>query len=133
MPIEETSRAGLPTFRKEAIVWAVAYRRKVIRLPAIKGLDYLSRLVATPGARVPASELAGRGDPPDARGAERDRVNVTKGIKEAIKRIAVHHPELGLHLEQGVRTGAFCSYLPVLRLQLSAAPPPRRGGDEDDL
>ncbi|MGH7803404.1 MAG: hypothetical protein ACREQJ_03590 [Candidatus Binatia bacterium] len=120
MPVERVSGTELPTFRREAILWTVGYRRKVIHLPAIKGLEYLSRLVATPGIRVRASELAGRSPgPADARAAERDRVNVTKGIKEAVKKIALQHPELGIHLEQGVRTGAFCRYVPVLPIGLT--------------
>ena len=116
-------RPELPTFWKEAAVWAVAYRRKVIHLPASKGLAYLSRLVAEPGARIPASDLAGRdAGCGDARTIEQDRVNVTKGIKAAIKKIAVLHPSLGVHLESGVRTGAFCCYVPVLSVDADSAP-----------
>jgi tetratricopeptide (TPR) repeat protein len=42
--------------------------------------------------------------------AERARVNVTKAIRAAIRRIAEHDPALGEHLTRTVRTGTFCVY-----------------------
>jgi tetratricopeptide (TPR) repeat protein len=42
--------------------------------------------------------------------AERARVNAQRRIRDAIRRIASHHPELGRHLDWAVRTGTFCSY-----------------------
>jgi tetratricopeptide (TPR) repeat protein len=47
------------------------------------------------------------GDP-----AERARTTVTRRIRDAIGRIEAVHPQLGLHLRNSVRTGAFCSYVP---------------------
>lgn len=47
------------------------------------------------------------GDP-----TERARSAVTWRIREAIKRIAAVHPELGAHLRRAVRTGTYCSYDP---------------------
>ncbi len=44
--------------------------------------------------------------------AERARVNVTRAIRSAIKRIAGYDPQLGAELRDAVRTGAFCSYSP---------------------
>jgi hypothetical protein len=44
--------------------------------------------------------------------AERARVNVTRAIRTAIKRIAGYDPDLGGELEAAVRTGAFCAYEP---------------------
>ena len=44
--------------------------------------------------------------------AERARVNVTKTIKQALKRIADENEPLGRHLGTTIRTGAFCCYLP---------------------
>ena len=118
-------RPELPMFRKEGVLWAVTYQRKLFRLPASKGLGHLSRLVAAPGSRVRASDLAGRSaGPGDGRIAEQDRVNVTKGIKAAIKKIAERNPALGLHLEQGIRTGAFCCYAPLLPSILIDREPP---------
>jgi tetratricopeptide (TPR) repeat protein len=42
--------------------------------------------------------------------SERARVNVTKAIRTAIRRIAEHDPALGEHLTRTVRTGTFCVY-----------------------
>lgn len=44
---------------------------------------------------------------------ERARVNVTKVIRGAIRRIAAQDPEIGTHLEQAVTTGTTCSYRPL--------------------
>jgi hypothetical protein len=44
--------------------------------------------------------------------AERARVNATKAIRGAIKKIAEQHPSLGHHLDASVRTGTYCSYEP---------------------
>src|SRR5262249_36864770 len=44
--------------------------------------------------------------------AERARLNVTRAIKAAIKRISAGHPQLGHYLGTTVKTGAFCSYTP---------------------
>lgn len=45
-----------------------------------------------------------------ASAAERARVNATRAIKAAIKKIAEHHPALEHHLTMAVKTGTFCSY-----------------------
>jgi hypothetical protein len=44
--------------------------------------------------------------------AERARVNVTRAIRSAIKRISGYDRELGAELEIAVRTGTFCAYEP---------------------
>ena len=49
---------------------------------------------------------------------ERARTNVTKSIKNAMKRIADSHPALGEHLSQTIRTGTFCVYAPDSRLPI---------------
>ncbi len=46
--------------------------------------------------------------------AERARVNVTKRIKIALRKISEQHPTLGEHLTQTIRTGTFCVYTPSL-------------------
>jgi len=58
-----------------------------------------------------ANELASA---PSASAAadERARINVTRSIRAALRRIAGHDPELGALLQSGVRTGALCSYEP---------------------
>jgi len=47
------------------------------------------------------------GDP-----AERWRKAVTNQIRRTLERIRVGHPALSRHLENGLRTGVFCSYVP---------------------
>jgi hypothetical protein len=42
--------------------------------------------------------------------AERARSAVTARMRDAIRRIATAHPELGQHLLRSVRTGTFCVY-----------------------
>jgi hypothetical protein len=44
--------------------------------------------------------------------AERARVNVTRAIRSAIKRVTGYDAQLGAELESAVRTGAFCVYVP---------------------
>ena len=45
--------------------------------------------------------------------AERARVNVTKRIKIALRKIDEQHPTLGDYLAQTIRTGTFCEYVPL--------------------
>ena len=51
--------------------------------------------------------------------AERARLNVTRSISSAIKKIAGGSPALGEHLAAAVRTGLFCVYSPDPRLPIS--------------
>jgi hypothetical protein len=44
--------------------------------------------------------------------AERARVNVVKGIKIALTKIAEHSPLLKHYLTTTIKTGLFCSYTP---------------------
>jgi hypothetical protein len=37
---------------------------------------------------------------------------VTARVRDAVRRIAAHDPELGRHLDRSIRTGTFCSYEP---------------------
>jgi tetratricopeptide (TPR) repeat protein len=55
--------------------------------------------------------LGGR-DRPSGSAAERARVNATRAIRGAIKRIEECDPALGRHLDRAVRTGSFCAYDP---------------------
>jgi len=43
---------------------------------------------------------------------ERARVNVTRAIRAALRRIAEHEPELGRQLHAAIRTGSACTYEP---------------------
>jgi len=55
--------------------------------------------------------LGGR-DRRAASASERARVAVTRAIRQAITRVADHHPQLGKHLNHAIRTGAYCAYSP---------------------
>jgi non-specific serine/threonine protein kinase len=48
--------------------------------------------------------------------AERARVNITRAVKTALRKISEHHPVLGQHLATTIRTGTYCSYTPDTRL-----------------
>jgi hypothetical protein len=63
------------------------------------------------GELARAVGLGGR-DRRTGQAAERARTAVQKRLREAVKRIESEIPELGLHLEQTIRTGVFCGYLP---------------------
>jgi hypothetical protein len=51
--------------------------------------------------------------------AERARVNITRAIKIALRKIVEHHPALGQHLASTIKTGAYCSYTPDVRLPIT--------------
>ena len=59
-----------------------------------------------------ATGLGGRDRRMDS-DAERARVNVTRAIHSVLARIDAHHPALGRHLKQTVRTGTFSSTPPT--------------------
>jgi hypothetical protein len=48
---------------------------------------------------------------------ERARILVQRRVREAIKKVAEHEPELGRHLDWTIRTGTFCAYEPLGRLK----------------
>lgn len=51
--------------------------------------------------------------------SERARTAVARSLRYSIARLAEHHPGLGRHLEQAVRTGTYCSYAPDPRLAIA--------------
>ena len=55
--------------------------------------------------------LGGRGRRA-ASASERARAAVTRAIRQAMTRIAEHHPQLGQHLSRTIRTGTYCAYVP---------------------
>ncbi|MEU4204489.1 AAA family ATPase [Streptomyces sp. NPDC045470] len=59
-----------------------------------------------------AAGLAGR---PRRLGDETDRArkNVTARIRDSLRRLTTHHPELATHLQASVSTGALCRYAPA--------------------
>ncbi len=44
--------------------------------------------------------------------SERARSGVTRAVRQGIARIGEHNPQLGEHLDQAVRTGTYCAYVP---------------------
>ena len=60
--------------------------------------------------------LGGR-DRRAASAAERARVNVSRAIAHAVRRIAEVAPLAGEHLQASVRTGLFCAYEPRLEVE----------------
>jgi hypothetical protein len=44
---------------------------------------------------------------------ERARINVTRAVSLAVRRIAAAAPDLGWLLERAVRTGTYCSFRPA--------------------
>lgn len=61
---------------------------------------------------VGATGLGGRARKAGSR-VERARVNVQRRIKDAIRRLAAEDEALGRYLEATVRTGTFCSFVPL--------------------
>jgi tetratricopeptide (TPR) repeat protein len=47
-----------------------------------------------------------------ASASERARVAVTRAVRQAMARIADHHPRLGEHLNRTIHTGTYCAYVP---------------------
>jgi class 3 adenylate cyclase/tetratricopeptide (TPR) repeat protein len=85
----------------EATEWADEARVDKLRAEFDALVDELGR----------ATGLGGR-DRRAASTSERARVNVTKAIRAAIKRIEASSPAVGGHLNEFVRTGTTCIYLP---------------------
>jgi hypothetical protein len=118
------SAAAGATFRREGELWTIGWDGRSVRLRDAKGLRYLAQLLTRAGADIPAVELVafgeGAGEPegeesPDGATLERSRQSVTKAIKNAIRRIARDHHELGEHLQSTVHTGLVCRYAPDSR------------------
>ncbi len=82
---------------------------------AARAQEEMDALVAQLAAGV---GLGGR-DRKAASQAEKARVNITKSVKDALKRIDENHGPLGEHLRTTIRTGTYCAYLPDPRLQIS--------------
>jgi tetratricopeptide (TPR) repeat protein len=191
--VDEQPAASVNVFRREGDYWTVIFDGHTVRVRDLKGMHYLSQLLADPGreyhvldlvasesgsvaqvdsgypARLPRSALGDAGEMLDTRAknayrrrlaeidddieqadadgdgeraaqadAERDfllrelsravglggrdrraasaseraRAGVTRAIRQAITRIADHHPQLGEHLSRTIRTGTYCVYMP---------------------
>jgi tetratricopeptide (TPR) repeat protein len=62
--------------------------------------------------------LGGR-DRRAASASERARAAVTRAVRQAMTRVAEHHPQLGQHLSRTIRTGTYCAYVPDPRAPAS--------------
>jgi hypothetical protein len=101
---------------QEGEEWAFHYAGDVARLRDSKGLQYLARLLRSPGQEMHASDLAPSSD------AERARQSVTRAIKGAVERVGEAHPKLGEHLRSTVRTGMLSAYVPDPRAPITWEP-----------
>lgn len=100
-----------------------AYRRRLADVEediaeAERNADLGRAASARAEREILARELAraygagGRERPGAGAAAERARASVTRATRQAIARIADHHPELGAHLDRTIKTGVFCTYFP---------------------
>lgn len=99
------------TFQLEGDFWSVVYDAKGFRLRDAKGLQYIHRLLSSPGEKFHVRDLAGS-EAVDAEAVERLRKAVANGIRYAIARIEKESPTLARHLTNAIRTGSVCSYAP---------------------
>jgi len=106
--------------RREGEYWTIAHAGRLVRLRHSKGLRYLEMLLREPGRPFAVLDLAASATPrvvlSEPVAVERTRVAVTKAIRTTLRRLATHDPVLGELLDRSVRTGAVCSYVPVVGL-----------------
>jgi hypothetical protein len=128
--LDETTEPGTASnrqiIRREGEYWTILYAGGTSRLKDTSGLRYLAYLLQRPYERISALEIErstgrrsrenGGGDDQDPKLRERARVNVTRALSGALKRIAAYHPGLAQHLGATLRTGTFCTYSPDPRV-----------------
>ena len=51
--------------------------------------------------------------------SERARASVTRALRQAMAKLAEHHPPLAAHLDRAIQTGTYCAYLPDPRVPIS--------------
>ncbi len=125
-PVPADSGEPATTMRRQRDVWIIDDGREgQLHISDGRGVRLLAHLLAAPGRDIPCLELVAAVDhlaspPPRAdraggSDAERARVNVTRAIRAAIKRVGGYDAALGAELEAAVRTGAACVYEPGRR------------------
>jgi tetratricopeptide (TPR) repeat protein len=117
--VEGLAGAGLPVLDQQA---RDAYRRRLAEvdedIEEAASMNDVGRLELAQRDRdyliAELTQAVGLGGRHRAVGstAERARTSVTRSIRYAIARVAEHHPTLGAHLGQAVRTGTYCCYAP---------------------
>lgn len=128
-----TAAEAVTTMRRVGDVWLIDSGGRQLHISDGRGVRLLALLLARPGREIHSLELVAAVDglpppkssaaraaaeqeggarPASGSDAERARVNVTRGIRSAIKRVGGYDPELGAELAAAVRTGAFCVYAP---------------------
>jgi hypothetical protein len=97
---------------REQLAKAEAFNDQARAAALAREIEFLSRELAR------AVGLHGRARPGSTR-AERARLNVTRAIRSAIRRIAAANRDLGLYFDTTISTGAFCSYQPDPRVPVT--------------
>ena len=109
--------------RREDDYWTIEFGGQTCRLRDTKGLRYLATLLRRPHEPLAAlviergvavGELAA-----DYGAAERARINVTRALNGAIRRLDAFNPALVHHLRATLRTGAQCLYTPDPRVPIT--------------
>lgn len=91
--------------------WLLRYGNVDFHLKNTHGVRFLAALVAEPGREFHVLDLSSE-PRASTETAERARINVQRRIRDAIRRIEIHHPGLAKHLQRSVRTGTYCAYEP---------------------
>jgi hypothetical protein len=105
---ERPGRPAVATCASTGTGWLLRYGQRSVLVPDSVGMSCLAVLLTGPGRMVPAVDLVvGRTVDP-----ERARLSVGKAIRRAIAAVARLEPRTGAHLEECVRTGGRCGYLP---------------------
>jgi hypothetical protein len=128
---EQTPRgADRQVIRREGDFWTIVFAGETCRLRDTRGMRHLAHLLRHPHERIAALALERAadhfpGDPvmtagePEPVAGERARVNVTRALGVALRRLEPHHPDLARHLRATLRTGAYCVYTPDPRVGIA--------------
>lgn len=104
--------APAPTARGEDVYERLAALRDALdEAERFNDRERAARLRAELARRVAGIAPSGRRRP-GSTPAERARLNVTRTIADAVRRIAAADAALGRHFESTIRTGTLCSYVP---------------------
>lgn len=111
--------------RREGDGWLIVFEGRTCQVRDTRGMRCLAHLLLRPHQPIPSLEVeaavrgeeaAGAACTDDAAARERARVNVTRALSAALRRLEPHLPELVRHLRATLRAGACCSYVPDPRI-----------------